>query len=181
MTQISGIHAREVLDSRGRPTVEVDVLVARTPGRSGDRSVWCEHWSGRGFGAARRRPATTVSACWRAVANVNDVIAPRDCADPTDQFALDEKLLALDPSPHKSQLGANAILGVSLAAAHAGAAVRHVPLYRHVHSCFQAVAGDTSAIPQPCMPSPMTNMISGGLHAGHNLDFQDVLVIPCRA
>ena len=95
---------------------------------------------------------------------------------------MDEKLLALDPSPQKSQLGANAILGVSLAAAHAGAAIRDVPLYRHFHACLAAVADNASAIPHPCMPLPMTNMISGGLHAGHNLDFQDVLDhTPCRA
>jgi enolase len=87
----------------------------------------------------------------------------------------------LDPSPQKSELGANAILGVSLAAAHAGAALREVPLYRHLHDCLVAVADGTGAIPPPKMPVPMTNMISGGLHAGHNLDFQDVLVIPVSA
>jgi enolase len=78
-------------------------------------------------------------------------------------------------------LGANAILGVSLAAAHAGAALRRLPLYRHFHACQQAVADGAGAIPPPQLPLPMTNMISGGLHAGHNLDFQDVLVIPVAA
>ena len=118
----------------------------------------------------------------RAVANVNDVIAPALVgADPTDQLALDEKLLALDPSPQKSQLGANAILGVSLAAAHAGAAIRKVPLYRHFHACLRPWPKTRMRLPEPCMPLPMTNMISGGLHAGHNLDFQDVLIMPVAA
>jgi enolase len=183
MTHISGIHAREVLDSRGRPTVEVDVLVGGSlagraivpSGASTGRAEALELRDGDpqrydGFGVRR------------AVANVNQVIAPALVgADPSDQLALDEKLLALDPSPQKSQLGANAILGVSLAAAHAGAAILNVPLYRHFHACLLAVAERASAIPQPCMPLPMTNMISGGLHAGHNLDFQDVLIIPVAA
>ena len=185
MSHISGIQAREVLDSRGRPTVEVDVLVG---GRLAGRAIVP---SGASTGAAealelrdgdqRRYDGFGVL---RAVANVNDVIAPALIgADPSDQLALDEKLLALDPSPQKSQLGANAILGVSLAAAHAGAAIRNVPLYRHFHACL-AGGGRKRRLrfPEPRMPLPMTNMISGGLHAGHNLDFQDVLDhTPCRA
>ena len=183
MNHISGIQAREVLDSRGRPTVEVDVLVG---GRLSGRAIVP---SGASTGAAealelrdgdpRRYDGLGVL---RAVANVNQIIAPVLVgADPADQLAVDEKLLALDPSPQKSQLGANAILGVSLATAHAGASIRDVPLYRHCYDCLVAVAGNDGAIPQPRMPLPMTNMISGGLHAGHNLDFQDVLVIPHAA
>src|SRR5262249_43996628 len=100
--------------------------------------------------------------------------------DVADQQSVDAKLLALDSSPKKSVLGANAILGVSLAAAHAGASVRQLPLYRHLFDCLKNVARD-SAPSEPRMPLPMTNMISGGLHAGHNLDFQDILVIPTAA
>jgi enolase len=182
MRHISGIQAREVLDSRGRPTVEVDVFVG---GRLAGRAIVP---SGASTGAAEALELRDGDERYdglgvrRAVANVNRVIAPALAgADPADQLALDKKLLALDPSPQKSQLGANAILGVSLAAAHAGAAVREVPLYRHLHDCLMTVAEHGGAIPEPRMPLPMTNMISGGLHAGHNLDFQDVLVIPHAA
>jgi enolase len=183
MIQISAIHAREVLDSRGRPTVEVDVLVG---GRLAGRTIVP---SGASTGAAEalelrdgdRRRYDGLGVL-RAVGNVNEIIAPALLGDdPADQLAIDQKLLALDSSPQKSQLGANAILGVSLAAAHAGAAVRNVPLYQHFHDCLRGVAKNASAIAPPCMPLPMTNMISGGLHAGHNLDFQDVLIIPAAA
>lgn len=183
MIHISAIHAREVLDSRGRPTVEVDVLVGeRLAGRA---IVPC----GASTGAAEARELRDGDqgrydglGVLRAVGNVNEIIAPALLEhDPTDQLAIDQKLLALDPSPQKSQLGANAILGVSLAAAHAGAAIRNVPLYQHFHDCLRAAAENASAIAPPRMPLPMTNMISGGLHAGHNLDFQDVLIIPAAA
>ncbi len=183
MSRISGIQAREVLDSRGRPTVEVDVLVG---GSLGGRAIVP---SGASTGAAEALELRDGDKCrydglgvLRAVANVNNVIAPAMIgADPSDQLAVDEKLLALDSSPQKSRLGANAILGVSLAAAHAGAAIRKVPLYRHFHTCLVAVAENQNGIPQPRMPLPMTNLISGGLHAGHNLDFQDVLIVPVAA
>jgi enolase len=94
---------------------------------------------------------------------------------------VDQRLLALDPSPRKSKLGANAFLGVSLAAAHAGATIRNEPLYRHLHQLLAAAADRQHPPPEPRMPMPMTNMISGGMHAGHNLDFQDVLVVPAGA
>jgi enolase len=183
MSAISAIHAREVLDSRGRPTVEVDVLVrAQLAGRaivpSGASTGAAEALELRDGDPLRYDGLGVL----RAVSNVNNVIAPALIgADPTDQGALDEKLLELDPSPQKSHLGANAILGVSLAAAHAGASVRETPLYRHLHDCLVAVAEHASEVASPRMPLPMTNMISGGLHAGHNLDFQDVLVIPRAA
>ncbi|HJS07778.1 MAG TPA: phosphopyruvate hydratase [Pirellulales bacterium] len=183
MTQISAILAREVLDSRGRPTVEVDVLVGdRLAGRaivpSGASTGAAEALELRDSDQGRYDGLGVL----RAVANVNEIIAPALLGDnPTDQLAIDEKLLALDASPQKSRLGANAILGVSLAAVHAGAAIRNLPLYKHFHECLLGVAENASAIAAPCMPMPMTNMISGGLHAGHNLDFQDVLIIPAAA
>jgi enolase len=183
MSRISEIHAREVLDSRGRPTVEVDVFVG---GNFAGRAIVP---SGASTGAAEAlelrdgdKQRYNGFGVLRAVENVNRVIAPALLDDDvTDQMKLDTKLLALDPSPQKSQLGANAILGVSLAVAHAGAAIRKVPLYRHIHACLRDVAEDKSTVPKPRMPLPMTNMISGGLHAGHNLDFQDVLIIPAAA
>jgi enolase len=208
MTPISAIHAREVLDSRGRPTVEVEVLVG---GQVAGRAIVP---SGASTGAAEALELRDGDpkrydglGVLRAVANVNEIIGPALVGlDPSDQLAVDEKLLALDPSPQKRQLGANAILGASLAALHAGAAVCNVPLYQHFHACQARVCASmptaarghgtqpaaahghgtqppdsTSTISQPRMPLPMTNMISGGMHAGHNLDLQDVLVIPVGA
>jgi enolase len=183
MTCISRIEAWEALDSRGRPTVAVDIFVGNA--LAGRALVP----SGASTGSAealelRDRDARRYDGygVLQAIANVNDVIAPALTGiDPADQTRVDDMLLALDPSPQKSKLGANAVLGVSLAAAHAGAAIRSVPLYRHLHQLFTAAGDGARAHPARQMPRPMTNMISGGLHAGHNLDFQDVLIIPVAA
>lgn len=183
MSRISHIEAWEALDSRGRPTVAVDICVG---GKFAGRAIVP---SGASTGSAealelRDRDSHRYDGygVLQAVANVNDVIASALVGgDPADQKRVDEKLLSLDSSPQKSKLGANAILGVSLAVAHAGAAVRGLPLYRHLHQLFSEVAGGASVPSGPQMPRPMTNMISGGLHAGHNLDFQDVLIIPAAA
>jgi len=183
MGAISRIHAREVLDSRGRPTVEVEVFVG---GELAGRAIVP---SGASTGATEARELRDGDArrydglgVLNAVANVNECIAPALVgADPVDQCSVDARLLALDASPQKSVLGANAILGVSLAVAHVGAAVRRTPLYRHLAEIFAAVADGRGAPASPRIPAPMTNMISGGLHSGHNLDFQDVLIIPSAA
>jgi enolase len=173
MPHISRIHAREVLDSRGRPTVEVEVDTAS--GHSGRAIVP----SGASTGSGEVLELRDGDPTWydgagvsRAVANVNEVIAPAlRGVDSRDQFAIDQKLIDLDPSPQKTALGGNAVLGASLAAAHAGAAADRVPLYRHLNRFVSPAV-------QPRMPLPMINMISGGLHAGGNLDFQDVLITP---
>ena len=98
---------------------------------------------------------------------------------------MDARLLALDPSPQKSTLGGNSLLAVSLAAAHAGAAAQRKPLFRHIHQTLRRIrpspAAERESQSAPRMPLPMTNMISGGLHAGGNLDIQDVLVMPVGA
>src|SRR5262249_45967961 len=107
----------------------------------------------------------------KAVANVREVIAPRLLGMPaTEQESIDRLLCELDGTPNKSRLGANALLGVSLACAHAAAASQDQPLWRYLDR-------DGSA----CMPLPMINLISGGLHAGGNLDFQDFLLLPIGA
>src|SRR5262249_32192127 len=101
-----------------------------------------------------------------------------------DQAALDAKLIGLDGTPNKGRLGANAILGVSLAVAHAAAAVRGEELFVHLNRLWRNHAGLSGRIPSelgPALPLPMVNMISGGLHAGGNLDIQDILVIPLSA
>ncbi len=177
MSAITKIAAREVLDSRGRPTVEAEVSTddggwgrAIVPsGASTGRAEACELRDGD-------RSRFDGRGVLQAVANVNALIAPAllGC-DVADQATVDRLLLALDDSPRKTKLGGNALLAVSLAAAHAAAASRRVPLYRHLHDVFRAI--DPTAAP-PTMPVPMVNMISGGLHAGGNIDFQDFMIIP---
>src|SRR5207244_2760541 len=107
----------------------------------------------------------------RAVANVEQILRPQLLGlQVREQARIDRLLCELDGTPDKSRLGANAILGVSLACAHAAAAARRQPLWRYLDTTDSA-----------CMPVPMVNMISGGLHAGGNLDFQDFLLLPIGA
>ena len=121
----------------------------------------------------------------RAVDNVirDHRLGRRWECDLDDQWALDARLIALDGTPNKTRLGANALLGVSLAVAHAAAAARGEPLFVHLHRIWRDQLGPDgiASIPtQPTLPMPMVNMISGGLHAGGNLDIQDVLDHPRR-
>ncbi|HEV3022619.1 MAG TPA: phosphopyruvate hydratase, partial [Pirellulales bacterium] len=163
MTTISKIHAREVLDSRGNPTIQVEARCA--DGSVGSAIVP----AGASTGKAEARELRDGDpsrydgrGVLRAVANVRETLAAAVCGmDPVDQFALDKRLIELDGTPDKSNLGGNALLGVSLAAAHAAAAVQHVPLYRHMHALWHDhYLGSDS--PAACrMPLPMTNMISG--------------------
>jgi enolase len=174
MSKIVRVHAREILDSRGKPTVEAEVHL--DDGTVGRASVPI----GASTGAAEACELRDADSPWynglgvrRAVQNVVQVIGPAIAGlDPADQPAIDERMIGLDGTPTKSRLGANAILAVSLAAARAAALARGRPLYRHL--------GDLAAT-APKLPLPMTNMISGALHAGGNLDVQDVLVIPSGA
>ncbi len=172
MPRIAQIRAREILDSRGDPTVEVDVRLedgawgrARVPsGASTGRHEALELRDGenkRYLGRGVRQ----------AVARVNDEIAlALRGAEALDQKAVDDRLRALDGTESKRRLGANAILGVSLAVARAAAASAGLPLYRYL-------GGEGAAE----LPVPMVNILSGGLHGGGNLDFQDYLVMPLRA
>src|SRR5262249_40058596 len=122
---------------------------------------------------------------YSAVKNVMEVIGQALLGmDLDDQTAIDDKLIAIDGTPNKSRLGANAILGVSLAMAHAAAAVRGEELYVHLNRPWRRRAMPTPGADlsfNPALPVPMVNMISGGLHAGGNLDIQDVLTIPVGA
>ena len=171
-THISAIHAREVLDSRGNPTVEVDIgLEGGAFGRaivpSGASTGRHEAVELRDGDPSRYEGRGVL----RAVAAVNDTIAPAlSGADAADQTALDARLRELDGTADKANLGANAILGVSLAAAHAAAAALELPLYRYLGG---ADAGT--------LPMPMVNIISGGRHAAGGLDMQDFLAIPIGA
>lgn len=170
---IERIVAREVLDSRGHPTLEVEVHCRGGRGRA---SVPSGASTGRHEVLELRDVASARfdgKGVLRAAANVRETIAPTllgKCAG--EQASIDHSLCALDGTPNKSRLGANSILGVSLACAHAAAAARNQPLWRYLASLTAAA---------PALPLPMVNLISGGLHAGGNLDFQDFLLVPIGA
>lgn len=172
-----------MLDSRGDPTVEVEVHC--DTGAVGSAIVP----AGKSTGSAEAHELRDGDmdryqgrGVLLAVAKVNDVIQPVVRGlDPVDQFGVDGRLIELDGTARKTRLGANAIMGVSLAVAHAAAAVQKAPLYRHLNRLWQALFSDSAAHTHSRIPLPMTNMISGGLHAGGNLDFQDFLVMPVGA
>ena len=169
MSNIKTVHAREILDSRGNPTLEADVLLesgafgrALVPSgastgareaielRDGDKN----RYGGKGV--------------LKAVANVNEVIAPAVAGDDADdQAALDARMIELDGTPNKGKLGANALLGVSLAAAHAMAAEEGRPLWQRL---AQGRA--------PGLPVPMMNIINGGAHANNSVDMQEFMILP---
>jgi enolase len=171
MSRILKVHAREILDSRGRPTVEAEVHLEG--GIVGRASVP----SGASTGVAEASELRDGDAAWydgwgvrRAVENVVQTIGPALAGmDALNQAAVDQRLIELDGTANKSRLGANAVLASSLAVARGGAAARSMPLYRYLADLARCT---------PRLPRPMTNMISGGKHAGGNLDFQDVLIIP---
>lgn len=175
MTRIKSIIAREILDSRGEPTVEVQVVladgltcgIASVPSgastgsheaielRDGDKN----RYDGKGV--------------LKAVANVNDKIADAlKGMDVLDQQKIDTTMLDLDDTPNKEQLGANAILGVSLAAARAGSKITSVPLYRYLRELYRLPENNYH------LPMPLFNIFNGGKHADTNIDFQEFMVIP---
>ena len=170
MTTIASIYAREVLDSRGRPTVEAELVLS--DGTALTASVPSGASTGRHEAVERRDGGERFGGLGvrGAVAAVNGEIAEALTGSKPEQRPVDEALIALDGTSEKSRLGANAILAVSLATARAQAAVRGLPLWRSL-----ADDGPVS------LPMPMVNIISGGLHAGRQLDFQDFLVIPAGA
>jgi enolase len=168
MSRISNVHARQILDSRGNPTIEVDVrLESRALGRA---AVPSGASTGQ-FEAVELRDGGEAfggKAVMRAVEHVRGEIASAVRGlDAVDQRALDERLIELDGTPNKGRLGANAILGVSLAAAKAAAVNAGVPLYRWLGGA----EGHT-------LPVPMMNVVNGGAHAQNSLDLQEFMVVP---
>ncbi|MET0608317.1 MAG: phosphopyruvate hydratase, partial [Gaiellaceae bacterium] len=171
MSAIRAVHARQILDSRGNPTVEVEV--ALESGASGRAAVPSGASTGvhealelRDGGEAFGGKGVT-----RAVENVNgEIAAAVRGLDSGDQRALDERLIELDGTPNKGRLGANAILGVSLAAAKAAAAETGVSLYRHL-------GGEEART----LPVPMLNVINGGAHAQNSIDLQEFMLVPAGA
>ncbi|MEY2150318.1 phosphopyruvate hydratase [Rhodanobacter sp. 115] len=168
-TAISRIHAREILDSRGNPTLEAEVTLA--DGSFGRAAVPSGASTGSREAVELRdgdKSRYGGKGVKNAVGNVNGAIAKTlDGFDAADQKGLDAKLIALDGTPNKGKLGANAILGVSMAAAHAMAASRHEPLWAYLSS------GKPGAL-----PVPMMNIINGGEHADNNIDVQEFMVLP---
>jgi enolase len=169
VTTIEAVDAREILDSRGNPTVEVDVVlidgsVGRAAVPSGASTGAHEAVELRDGDKARFGGKGVL----RAVANVTDRIAPELLGlDATDQAGIDALLIELDGTPNKGELGANAILGVSLACAHAAAASYDLPLYRYL-----------GGVGARTLPVPMFNILNGGKHAQDSTDFQEFMVMP---
>lgn len=168
MNEITFCHAREILDSRGNPTIEVDIHLAN--GAMGRAAVPSGASTGAHEAVELRDGDNRYhgKGVRRAVANVNEVIAPEIIGiDAADQVALDRRLIELDGTPNKGKLGANAILGVSLAAAKAVAQATGLPLYRYV--------GGSNAYR---LPVPLMNVINGGAHADNGLDVQEFMIVP---
>jgi enolase len=169
VTQITQIHAREILDSRGNPTLEAEVTLA--DGSIGRAAVPSGASTGSREAVELRdgdKSRYLGKGVKKAVANVNGAIANAlkgFAAD--DQAGLDKKLIDLDGSPNKSRLGANALLGVSLANAHAVAASKKLPLWKYLAGSRQA-----------SLPVPMMNIVNGGAHADNNVDMQEFMVLP---
>jgi enolase len=171
MSAIERVHARQILDSRGNPTVEVEL--ALRSGATGRAAVPSGASTGE-FEATELRDGGEEylgKGVTKAVGHVNGEIAQAIAGlDATDQAALDRKLIELDGTPNKSRLGANAILGVSLAAAHAAAAEEGEPLWRYL-------GGESAHV----LPVPMMNVLNGGAHADNSVDFQEFMVVPAGA
>src|SRR5437016_3411036 len=171
MSAVADVRARQILDSRGNPTVEVDVRLRS--GAAGRAAVPSGASTGE-FEAVELRDG---GEAWggkdvsRAVANVNGELAEAVTGlDPADQQGLDRRMIELDGTPNKNRLGANAILGVSLAGAKAAAAEAGLPLWRYL-------GGEAAHV----LPVPMMNVVNGGAHADNKVDFQEFMVVPVGA
>src|SRR6476661_8017302 len=172
--KITSVKGREILDSRGNPTVEVDVTLAggafgRAAVPSGASTGEREALELRDGDKARYGG----KGVRKAVANVNGEIAKAVCGPELDQRALDAAMIALDGTPTKSRLGANALLGVSMAALRAEAVASKLPLYQHIGRLYKN--------DRYTLPAPMMNILNGGAHADSSVDFQEFMVMPVGA
>lgn len=172
MYLIKKVHARQIMDSRGNPTIECDIVLS---GGAMGRAAVPSGASTGSFEALELRDGGNAymgKGVLTAVKNVNEIIAPAIIdMDASDQTTLDEKMLALDGTQNKEKLGANAILAVSLAAAHAVANQKQMPLYKYIASIY---GNETPVV----LPRPMMNIINGGAHADNGLDAQEFMIIP---
>jgi len=172
MFSITKVHARQIMDSRGNPTIECDIELS---GGAFGRAAVPSGASTGSFEALELRDGGNAymgKGVMTAVKNVNEIIAPAIMGmDASRQTELDEKMLALDGTPNKDKLGANAILAVSMAAAHAAANAKKEPLYKYIASIY----GNANPV---VLPRPMMNIINGGAHADNGLDAQEFMIIP---
>ncbi|HTJ10733.1 MAG TPA: phosphopyruvate hydratase [Dinghuibacter sp.] len=172
MSYIAEVHARQILDSRGNPTVEVDVITE--DGQLGRAAVPSGASTGKHEAVELRDGDKSIymgKGVLKAVANVNDIIAPEVVGmDATDQVGIDARMIELDGTENKGRLGANAILAVSMAVAKAGAAETGLPLYRYL-------GGVNSTV----LPIPLMNILNGGVHADNKIDFQEFMIVPIGA
>lgn len=172
MFDIKTVHARQIMDSRGNPTVECDVILS---GGAMGRAAVPSGASTGSFEALEMRDGGVAfmgRGVMSAVKNVNDVIAPEIIGmNATAQSDIDAKMIALDGTPNKEKLGANAILAVSLAVAHAAANQKKMPLFEYIASVYGNKTPNT-------LPRPMMNIINGGVHADNGLDAQEFMIIP---
>jgi enolase len=172
MGKIKAVKAREILDSRGNPTVEVDVILDN--GILGRAAVPSGASTGENEAVELRdgdKSRYLGKGVLKAVGNVNNIIAPKVLGmDPSQQEKIDNLMIELDGTPNKAKLGANAILGVSMAAAKAAAADKGVPLYKYF-------GGDQATL----LPCPMLNILNGGKHADNNVDLQEFMIMPLGA
>ncbi len=172
MTIIEYVHAREIMDSRGNPTLEVDVGL--DGGAMGRAAVPSGASTGKHEALELRDGEHTRylgKGVHKAVSNVNDIIGPEIIdVDAIDQGFIDQTMLELDATPNKSRLGANAILGVSLAVARAAAESLNLPLYQHIGGVFART-----------LPVPLMNVLNGGAHADNNVDIQEFMLVPVGA
>jgi enolase len=171
MTAIADIHAREILDSRGNPTVEVDVaLDSGTLGRAAvpsGASTGAHEAVEKRDGGSRYHGRGVLQAVEAVNGEIFDALSGFDAAD---QLAIDHTLIELDGTPNKGRLGANAVLGVSLACAKASAAELGQPLFRYVGGVFART-----------LPAPMMNIVNGGVHADNPIDIQEFMIVPVGA
>lgn len=173
--RIASIHGRQILDSRGNPTVEVDVVL--DTGARGRAAVPSGASTGSREALELRdgdKGRYLGKGVLKAVANINTEIADALRGEAPDQRAIDGQLLALDGTPNKARLGANALLGVSMAVAHAAAAGHRQPLYAHLVTLLESPVDGAGVL----LPVPMMNILNGGAHADTNVDFQEFMVMP---
>ena len=172
MFSIKSVHARQIMDSRGNPTIECDIILA---GGAFGRAAVPSGASTGSFEALELRDGGNAymgKGVLTAVKNVNEIIAPAIIGtDASNQTELDEKMFDLDGTKNKEKLGANAILAVSLAAAHAVAHQKNIPLYKYIAEIYGNSNPDV-------LPRPMMNIINGGAHADNGLDAQEFMIIP---
>lgn len=172
MFSIKSVHARQIMDSRGNPTIECDIILA---GGALGRAAVPSGASTGSFEALELRDGGNAymgKGVLTAVKNVNEIIAPAIIGtDASKQTELDEKMFDLDGTKNKEKLGANAILAVSLAAAHAVAHQKNIPLYKYIAEIYGNSNPDV-------LPRPMMNIINGGAHADNGLDAQEFMIIP---